>query len=60
MLSKAIGQLEKQLDPLGFGLRYIATPHGGHQEWEEWKTLYPRVQFNVKAHVALNSTGEIE
>ncbi|WII38344.1 Ger(x)C family spore germination protein [Paenibacillus thiaminolyticus] len=49
-----------QLDPVGFGLRYIATRHGGHQDWDNWKTLYPRVKFNVKARVTLDSTGEIE
>ncbi|PZM66684.1 Ger(x)C family spore germination protein [Paenibacillus dendritiformis] len=51
---------KKQLDPIGFGLRYIATRHGGDQDWEEWKTLYPLVKFNVKADVTLDSTGEIE
>lgn len=54
------GLKKKQLDPIGFGLRYTATRHGGDQDWEEWKTLYPLVKFNVKVDVTLDSTGEIE
>ncbi|RJG21780.1 Ger(x)C family spore germination protein [Paenibacillus thiaminolyticus] len=58
---RLLNSLKKnQLDPIGFGLRYIATRHGGHQDWDNWKTLYPRVKFNVKAHVTLDSTGEIK
>lgn len=51
---------KRQLDPLGFGLRYIATRHGGDKDWEEWRKLYPLVEFNVKVNVTLEGTGEIK
>lgn len=49
-----------QLDPLGFGLRYIATRHGGDKDWVEWQELYPLVEFNIKVNVTLEGTGEIK
>lgn len=48
------------LDPIGFGLRYMATRHEGDKEWADWKSLYPQVKFNMKVKVTLEGTGEIK
>lgn len=52
---------EKQVDPLGFGLRYRATrlENGGLQKkWE--KELYPNMEFDLSVNVDIKSTGVIE
>ncbi|WP_195575600.1 Ger(x)C family spore germination protein [Paenibacillus sp. 1001270B_150601_E10] len=51
---------EHQLDPLGFGLRYIATRHEGHQDWINWTKIYPKLEFRVNVKVTLEGTGEIK
>ncbi|MDQ1914481.1 Ger(x)C family spore germination protein [Paenibacillus sp. GD4] len=48
------------LDPVGFGLRYMATHHDGEREYEDWKRLYPNIEFNIQVHVTIEGTGVIE
>ncbi|MCM3405338.1 Ger(x)C family spore germination protein [Cytobacillus oceanisediminis] len=49
-----------EVDPIGFGLRYIATHHNGEKDWEKWNQIYPKVKFNVKINVILKGTGVIK
>ncbi|WP_088547190.1 Ger(x)C family spore germination protein [Paenibacillus aquistagni] len=63
-LERSIKQLlekmsAQQLDPLGFGLRYMATRHDREKEWEDWQSIYPKLQFRVNVKVTLEGTGEI-
>ncbi|MBP1154180.1 MULTISPECIES: Ger(x)C family spore germination protein [unclassified Paenibacillus] len=49
-----------RVDPVGFGLRYIATRHNGPKDWETWRRLYPEIAFHVKVKVKLEGTGLIK
>jgi spore germination protein KC len=51
---------ELKVDPVGFGLRYIATRHNGKKDWETWQGLYPDVEFHVKVKVNMEGTGLIK
>ncbi|MCM3781821.1 Ger(x)C family spore germination protein [Neobacillus mesonae] len=51
---------QNNVDPIGFGLRYYATRHHGHREEQEWKELYPQVEFSVHADVKMQGSGIIK
>jgi len=61
---KYVSLLEKlrdlKVDPVGLGLKYVATHYHAEQDWETWRSLYPDVQFDVRVDVNLSSTGLIE
>ncbi|NMM50949.1 Ger(x)C family spore germination protein [Paenibacillus aquistagni] len=64
-LERSIMQLlqkmsDHHLDPLGFGLKYMATRHDGMKEWEDWQSIYPNLEFRVNVKVTLEGTGEIK
>ncbi|WP_274362961.1 Ger(x)C family spore germination protein [Paenibacillus thermotolerans] len=60
-MTEVLKKLQKHdVDPVGFGLRYIATRHHGQKDWEDWKKLYPDIVFNVKAKVNMEGTGLIK
>jgi spore germination protein KC len=44
-------------DPLGFGLRYMAVHHQGNGELEEWKRLYPDMEFTLDAQIHMLGEG---
>ncbi|WP_055105749.1 Ger(x)C family spore germination protein [Paenibacillus ihumii] len=47
------------LDPLGWGLRYRAISWNNETEEEEWRKLYPNLEFSVKADVRIQYSGMI-
>ncbi|MCM3566912.1 Ger(x)C family spore germination protein [Neobacillus mesonae] len=47
------------VDPMGFGLRYRSR-HFNHDDWEEWKKIYPNITFKVHTKVQITDTGLIE
>ncbi|MBE4909121.1 Ger(x)C family spore germination protein [Bacillus luteolus] len=47
---------KKEVDPIGFGLRYRAT-HFNEDDWEEWVSMYPEVEFDVNVKITLQGTG---
>jgi len=52
---------KKNVDPLGFGLRYKATrlyKEGLFSKWEE--EVYPNLKLDVSVNVGIKSTGVIE
>lgn len=51
---------EKNVDPIGFGLRYKATHLHTRNTFQEWQKLYPNVKFNVDIDVNITSTGTME
>lgn len=51
---------EKNIDPIGFGLRYKATHLHTRNTFQEWQELYPNVQFHVDIKVNITSTGTME
>jgi len=51
---------QADVDPFGFGLHYRATHYNNATEWEEWRTLYPKLEFKSKIQVILETTGIIE
>ncbi|WP_156337269.1 Ger(x)C family spore germination protein [Paenibacillus dakarensis] len=46
-----------KLDPLGFGLRFFGTHWNNDSEVEQWKEMYPRIQFDVIVKTEIKSTG---
>jgi spore germination protein KC len=48
------------IDPLGFGLTYLATHHNGEKDWKKWTQLYPKMTFDVNVNVILKGTGIIK
>jgi len=48
---------DADVDPYGFGLRYLAQYFGSEQDYEYWRNVYPRVQFQVDTRVVIESTG---
>ncbi|WP_044477325.1 Ger(x)C family spore germination protein [Paenibacillus antibioticophila] len=47
------------VDPLGWGLRYFSRNWNNEQEVQQWKELYPELEFQVKADVKMKYTGLI-
>ncbi|GAA0136637.1 hypothetical protein YSY43_34780 [Paenibacillus sp. YSY-4.3] len=47
------------LDPFGWGLRYSAMNWNNATEIEEWKRIYPELEFSVKADVQVKFSGMI-
>ncbi|MED4532817.1 Ger(x)C family spore germination protein [Metabacillus fastidiosus] len=46
----------KNLDPIGFGLSYRAT-NFNKNDWEEWLSVYPDIDFNVDVDIKIEGTG---
>lgn len=52
---------EKNVDPVGFGLRYRATRLQHQDQTKTWeKELYPNLEFDVTVNVGIKSTGIVE
>lgn len=53
---------ENQLDPIGFGLRYLATNPHSHEidHYEEWRKMYPNVKFDIHVNANIKSTGIVD
>lgn len=51
---------ENDVDPFGFGLRYRATRLSHKDILDEWKRIYPEIEFNVTMDIDLKSTGAVE
>ncbi len=51
---------ENDVDPFGFGLRYRATRLSRKDIMEDWKRIYPEIEFNVQVKVNLKGTGIVE
>lgn len=47
------------VDPLGWGLRYFSRSWDNEQEAQQWKELYPELDFQVKAKIEMKFTGLI-
>lgn len=47
---------EENVDPIGFGLMYRAH-HMDENEWEKWKQIYGKVNFDIKIDLTLQGTG---
>ncbi|WHX48253.1 Ger(x)C family spore germination C-terminal domain-containing protein [Paenibacillus woosongensis] len=47
------------LDPFGWGLRYSAMNWNNATELEEWRRIYPNLEFSVKADVQVRYSGMI-
>lgn len=47
------------LDPLGWGLRYMALNWNNATEVEDWERIYPQLEFSVKADVKIKYSGMI-
>ncbi|MHA7964291.1 Ger(x)C family spore germination protein [Paenibacillus sp. CAU 1782] len=57
--NKLLVKIQKaNVDPLGFGLRYLAM-HSGDQNWERWQQLYPEASFQVNVRLIIEGTGLI-
>ncbi|WP_092276531.1 Ger(x)C family spore germination C-terminal domain-containing protein [Brevibacillus centrosporus] len=48
------------VDPIGFVLRYRATHYHGDEDWEKWKAIYPRLEWNIKVNIDLIGSGGIK
>lgn len=51
---------EKDLDPIGFGLRYRATRFNDKNTFAKWESMYPELQFNIDFKVDIESIGAIQ
>lgn len=51
---------ERNLDPIGFGLRYRSRHWNNATEWEEWQKIYPELDFRVQADIRLRATGMVK
>ncbi|MGG4440972.1 Ger(x)C family spore germination protein [Brevibacillus fortis] len=49
-----------QIDPIGFGLHYMARNHYGKKEWELWQEIYSKMKFNITVDLEIESTGIIK
>lgn len=50
---------EEQLDPIGFGLQYRASSFEKN-DWEQWKEIYPTVEFDVDVEITIQGTGLLQ
>ncbi|REB11125.1 Ger(x)C family spore germination protein [Sporosarcina sp. BI001-red] len=50
----------KDVDPFGFGLKYRATRLHTDSLLDEWKAIYPELEFDVKVDLQLKSVGAIQ
>ncbi|GIP38108.1 germination protein GerYC [Paenibacillus sp. J31TS4] len=48
-----------KIDPIGFGLRYRATQHRGHAEWNDWVRIAPKLNYDIEVKVKLEGTGTL-
>lgn len=51
---------EKNIDPFGFGLKYRATRLHTDRVLDDWKAIYPELEFDVKTDVQLKSVGALQ
>ncbi|WP_025785322.1 Ger(x)C family spore germination protein [Sporosarcina sp. D27] len=51
---------EKNVDPFGFGLKYRATRLNTKDTLDNWKAIYPELEFDVKVDMQLKSVGAME
>jgi len=51
---------EKNLDPIGFGLRYRATRLNDEKTVKEWEAMYPDLEFKINFDMDIQSLGAIE
>ncbi|MEK3981323.1 Ger(x)C family spore germination protein [Psychrobacillus sp. FSL K6-2836] len=51
---------EKNLDPMGFGLRYRTMMLYDKNTNSEWQNVYPTLPLEVSVNVSLKGTGSIE
>lgn len=51
---------EKNLDPIGFGLRYKTTRLNDKNTDSEWEKIYPQLQFNIDFNMDIRSIGVVE
>ncbi|WP_432352992.1 Ger(x)C family spore germination protein [Sporosarcina sp. A2] len=51
---------EKDVDPFGFGLKYRSTRLNTKHTIEDWKAIYPELEFDVKVDMQLKSVGAME
>lgn len=51
---------EKNLDPFGFGLNYRSTRLNTKHTLDDWKEIYPELEFDVKVDMQLKSVGAME
>ncbi len=51
---------QADVDPFGFGLRYRATHFNNDTEWDDWRKVYPNLDFSSDVRVIMETTGIIE
>ncbi|MGN7408718.1 Ger(x)C family spore germination protein [Sporosarcina sp. SAFN-010] len=51
---------EKNVDPFGFGLKYRSSRLNTKDTLDNWKAIYPELEFDVKMDMQLKSVGAIE
>ncbi|MCM3112579.1 Ger(x)C family spore germination protein [Lederbergia lenta] len=51
---------EKEVDPLGFGLRYKASRLHTKDTYAEWQKIYPDLVFEINVKTTIKSTGTIK
>jgi len=45
------------VDPYGFGLQFMASRFGRSKQWEQWKSAFSHLRFQVHATVKIDGTG---
>lgn len=50
---------EKNMDPIGFGLRYRATRLNDKNTFAEWEEIYPDLDFKIDFKVNIKSIGAV-
>ncbi len=57
--AKLLAKIQKaNVDPLGFGLRYLAM-NPGEGSWDRWQRIYPDASFKVNVRLIIEGTGLI-
>ncbi|WOV83729.1 Ger(x)C family spore germination protein [Sporosarcina jeotgali] len=51
---------EKNMDPFGFGLKYRASRLHNEHVLDDWKAIYPELEFDVKVKMELKSVGALQ
>ena len=51
---------EKDVDPFGFGLKYRSSRLNSKHILDDWKAIYPELEFDVKVDMQLKSVGAME
>ncbi|UQZ81239.1 hypothetical protein SK3146_00395 [Paenibacillus konkukensis] len=50
---------DAEVDPYGFGLRYLSTYFGDQNDYKHWQSVYPDVQFKVTTRVKILGPGVV-